>query len=68
MAKSFPEVTHRPTLENALIMESICPYCGLMIGASPKPQYLHVVEKAHSCPEGIAARDPMPVPRKPFAA
>jgi len=60
MMTSFPiEFIHRATFENSLICESVCRYCNLLVGASPRLEYLHVIEGAHSCPERVRARTEM---------
>lgn len=46
--------THSPAPENRLILESICPYCHLPIGASSRPELLPLLERAHCCYEKMA--------------
>jgi len=56
--KSFPnEFTHRAAPENHLIVESICRYCNLEIGASWKAEFLELLEGIHSCRERTASHD-----------
>jgi hypothetical protein len=50
------EFIHCTAPENHLILESICPYCNLAIGASSKLELLQLLERTHRCHKRIAIR------------
>lgn len=55
MADSTPSPTfeHVPNLKRPIVVESYCPSCGVLVGASSDPYLLMRAELEHECSEGL---------------